>query len=131
MKHFTPILHPSSNLRLAFFFKKIACRVHIIINRQMKCETWNFQSFLIQESFYCTPSQICFVPLTICLLSLPRVYILFVYILWHDEVVQWADNSDIWIFSKEGPFLWQTRYFNSILGPTAYLFIFRLLGLEL
>ena len=28
--------------------------------------------------------------------------------------MQWADNSDVYIFSEEGPCLWQIRYFNSI-----------------
>ena len=78
--------------------------------------------FLFYDSF--TVHQICFVPLTICLLSLPRVHIVFLYILWlqiwHDEVVQWAENKAIYVFSKEGPCLWHIRCFNSVLGPTAY-----------
>ena len=43
------------------FFKKIACRVHIIINRQMKCETWNFQSFfnLRVLLLYSKPNLFC------------------------------------------------------------------------
>ena len=36
-----------------------------------------------------------------------------------------------YIFPKEVPCLCEIRYFNSILGPTTYLIIFKLLRLEL
>ena len=39
--------------------------------------------------------------------------------------MQWAGNSDIDIFFKEGPCLRQIRYFNLILGPVVYLVCFQ------
>ena len=56
-----------------YIYLSFACRTHIIVSRKTKCETCGiFKSFLIQESFSFTVPQICFVLLTICLLSLPR-----------------------------------------------------------
>ena len=76
-------------------------------------------SSLFSEFF--TVYQICFLLSIICLALLSRAisYIISLYhvtLIWHGVVVQWADKSRIYIFSKEAPSLWQIRYFNSILG---------------
>ena len=48
------------------------------------------------------------------------------------EIVQlWADNSHVYIFSKEDPCMWEIRYFNPVLGPTAYLLYFQTFEIEL
>ena len=54
--HFTPISHQQQLCRQTFFFGNLACGLHVIISRQMKCKTFLFfKSF--KESF--TVPQIC------------------------------------------------------------------------
>ena len=55
-------------------FFNFACRVHLIVIRQMKCETYGiFKSFFNSRIFYCIYPKFVLFPLTIiCLLPLPQ-----------------------------------------------------------
>ena len=94
---------------------------------------WNIRVVRKIEPF--TVPQICFVSFdhqsTVAAQSYFISY-LFIFLDFKSDMMRLCNEQDknyIYKFSKESPCLWQIRYFNSILGPTAYLF--RLLRLEL
>ena len=108
MGHFTPILHQYQHPAWMFFiflhFWNFSCRVHILVSRKMKWETWNFQvvfkSFLLYLKFVLSlwPSvyRCCSV----------QSYFIFYMFIFHDFksdmmrlCMQWADKSGIYIFS--------------------------------
>ena len=89
-----------------------------IIPRQ--CEIHGIFKFFLRVQ-YCTPNLFCLVDScwtfwSIVYLELFHVCITWLCI-WHDDIVQWAEKSDIYAFCKEGHSLRQIRYFNLVLGP--------------
>ena len=57
--HFTQILHRQHHGRHVFFWNFV-CKVHKIISRQLKCETYGiFKSFFNLRVLYCTPNLFC------------------------------------------------------------------------
>ena len=124
-----------SNRGPCFFLKKV-CIQGTYNNKQTNemQKIWN-----IFFQFKSLP-QICFAPLTICLLLLPRVCISYLLILFDfkSDMMRLCNYqqiiSDVYIFSKEDPCLWQVRYFNSTYRPhsiSVYFSVFRLLRLAL
>ena len=102
--NFASVSASSMNVFYFLHFWNFSCRVHIIVSRKMKWETWSFQvvfkSFLLYLKFVLSlwPSvyRCCSV----------QSYFIFYMFIFHDFksdmmrlCMQWADKSGIYIFS--------------------------------